>query len=507
MSLAGLLLVATLLLLAAPAQAVPPGSTVLVDRPPGFGALPFDGIGDSKVGANALSSDTCFVVFTSHSDVLSATDENAAENVFRLDLCRPGFPLAQVNTSSDGTPSEPFSDNEDATISADGRYVAFRSNAANLVPGVTTRESEIFVKDLATGTLEIVSRGDGPNGKPAERADMGVISGDGRSVAFVASGVLDTDNVNGAAGSHDAYVRSLGDDTTHMVSVTATDTRGGGVTFDTPPAIDHTGARVAFVTQNTLVPGDTDASFDAYVRNQVGGGGENTQLVSVGPLGARNADAVALSGNSTRLAYTNGRSWAAICTFTCGGPSNMDGLPPGARGAQGPFFPRPVENGVPQNPIELYWRTPAALDPADTDGAIDLYGTDLTASPEIFLKSTGDADVTGADVGGLMLVFGMQRTTGLPGSDGTTRQVWLATLGGFANLSQPLGAPPRLNGAGHARPGTPPRDQRRRADRRLRERGARPGKPAAPGRIRGPGARPRRRVRRDHARRPSRPTA
>ena len=208
---------------------MPPGSTVLVDRPSGFGALPFDGIGDSEVGAGALSSDGCFVVFSSHSDVLSATDDDAAENVFRLDLCRPGFPLAQVNTSSDGTPAEPFSDSEDATISADGRYVAFSSNAANLAPGVTAREDEIFVKDLATGTLELVSRGDGPNGKPAERADTGVISGDGRSVAFVASGVLDTDNVNGAAGSHDAYVRSLDDDTTHMVSVTTTDTRGGGV--------------------------------------------------------------------------------------------------------------------------------------------------------------------------------------------------------------------------------------------------------------------------------------
>ena len=124
-------------------------------------------------------------------------------------------------TSSDGTPAEPISDSEGATISADGRYVAFSSDAANLVPGVTARQDEIFLKDLVTGTLELVSRGDGRNGKPAERADLGVISGDGRSVVFVASGVLDTDNVNGAAGSRDAYVRSLGDDTTHMVSVTA----------------------------------------------------------------------------------------------------------------------------------------------------------------------------------------------------------------------------------------------------------------------------------------------
>ena len=60
---------------------------------------------------------------------------------------------------------------------------------------------------------------------PRSGRTLGAISGDGSSVAFVASGVLDTDNVNGAAGSRDAYVRSLDDDTTHMVSVTTADTR------------------------------------------------------------------------------------------------------------------------------------------------------------------------------------------------------------------------------------------------------------------------------------------
>jgi Tol biopolymer transport system component len=451
-ALATAALAAGLLLLASPAHALPPGATVLVDRPPGFGALPFDGVGDSEVGANALSSNGCFIVFSSHSDVLSATDDDAAENVFRLDVCRPGFPLAQVNTGSDGTPAEPLSDSEGATISADGRYVAFSSDAANLVPGVTAREDEIFVKDLVTGTLELASRGDGPSGRPAERAEMGVISGNGRSVAFIASGVLDTDNVNGAAGSNDAYVRSLDDDTTHMVSVTTTDTRGGGVAFATPPAIDHTGARVAFVTQNGLVPGDNDGSFDAYVRNQVGGGGEATQLVSVG-TGASTADAVALSGTSTRLAYTNGRVWVATCAASCGPPTQADG--PGGGGADGPFFPRPLENGVPQDPAVVYWRTPAPLDPADADGAVDLYSRVLTAPPGtgLFLTATADGDVEGADVGGAglpVVVFAMGRTTSLPGSDGATRQVWFGSISGFANISQPVGTPPRINGAGRA---------------------------------------------------------
>ena len=446
-----LLVLVVALLLASPAQA----GTVLVDRPSGFGALPFDGVGDSEVGANALSSDGCFVVFSSHSDVLSATDDNAAENVFRLDLCRAGSPLAQVNTSSSGIPAEPFSDNEGATISADGRYVAFSSDAGNLVPGVTAGQDEIFVKDLATGTLELASRGDGPSGLPAERAMIGAISGHGRSVAFVASGALDADNVDGAAGSNDTYVRTLDDDRTHMVSVKG-NAHGGLVDFTTPPAIDHTGARIAFVTQSQLVPGDTDASFDAYVRHQVGGSGESTQLVSVGAGGARNANAVALSGDSTRVAYTNGRLWYATCAFACGGPIEADGLPPGHAGAEGPFFPRPVENGVAQPPTELYWRTSTPIDPADTDDAVDLYGTSLTAQPaeEIFLMATGDGPVDGADVAGAgsppAMVFGKQRSTTLPGSDGATRQVWLSSISGFTNISQPVHVPPRINGAGNA---------------------------------------------------------
>jgi Tol biopolymer transport system component len=261
--------------------------------------------------------------------------------------------------------------------------------------------------------------------------------------------VLDTDNVNGAAGSRDAYVRSLVDDTTHMVSLTTGDARGSGVDAGTPPAIDHTGARVAFVTWNALSTRDDSGSFDAYVRNQVGGAGENTQLVSAGP---DTADAVALSGSSTRLAYTNRHVWLATCALACGTPIRADAEP---GGATGPFFPRRLENGVPQDPIALYWRTPAPLDPADTDQAIDLYGRDVASLPggQIFQIPTADGDVTGADVGGLTVVFGMQRTSSLPGSDGTTRQVWLVTPGGVANLSQPLGAPPRLNGAGTARLG------------------------------------------------------
>src|SRR3954451_10591814 len=42
------------------------------------------------------------------------------------------------------------------TISADGRYVGFPSDSDNLVPGDTTRGTDVFVRDRQAGTTELV---------------------------------------------------------------------------------------------------------------------------------------------------------------------------------------------------------------------------------------------------------------------------------------------------------------------------------------------------------------
>ena len=77
--------VALLLVLAAAALAAPVSSTVLVDRPTGFGALPFDGVSGASVGRHALSADGRYLVFSSSNDVLLSGDEDSADNVYRLD--------------------------------------------------------------------------------------------------------------------------------------------------------------------------------------------------------------------------------------------------------------------------------------------------------------------------------------------------------------------------------------------------------------------------------------
>jgi hypothetical protein len=82
---------------------------------------------------------------------------------------------------------------EAPSISADGRYVAFSSAADNLGEHGPTGVSEAYVKDLATGTVELVSRAGGTGGEPADEPGAGagvenvMVSGDGRYVTFTSA--------------------------------------------------------------------------------------------------------------------------------------------------------------------------------------------------------------------------------------------------------------------------------------------------------------------------------
>ena len=88
---------------------------------------------------------------------------------------------ARVDVSTAGAQAHRSS--SQAVLSATGRYVAFVSRAANLVPGDLNRVLDVFVRDLSASRTERVSistsgvESDGPSGKPS-------ISADGRIVAF-----------------------------------------------------------------------------------------------------------------------------------------------------------------------------------------------------------------------------------------------------------------------------------------------------------------------------------
>jgi Tol biopolymer transport system component len=437
-----------LVALAEPAAAVPIGSTVLIDRPSGFGPLPFDGTNNSSVARHALSLDGCFVTFASASDSLSAADDNAAINIFRLDRCSAGTPLVLVNTTSTGAPAEAASISVAPTISADGRFVAFTSNARNLSSAATAGTNQVYVKDLQTGTLRLASRAT-DFGAAASNMSDGIISGDGTKLVFSASGALHAENFDGAANETDLYERDLAADKTYLISVNAANNAAGhGVTgeFD----VDYSGGNVAFVSTNRLEPvGDTDGAADAYAR--VAG---TTYLISTAGGGHDSADRVAIGSNGPPaaivVAFSNGGIWSSSCLLgSCSSPVRMDAAKTGGTNSQDntmPFFGRTSSNDPPDR---VYWLTGSSLDPADTNGARDIYGADFgIGNPDTAIHlMTGGNLTNGIDRGdatddGALVVF-HSASADLPGTGGLIQQVFARAAGQNTNISQPPGEPVR----------------------------------------------------------------
>src|SRR3990172_5985838 len=95
-------------------------------------------------------------------------------------LASPGD-ITRASVASSGTQANGGSGR--SVISGNGRYVAFYSDADNLVAGDTNATSDIFVRDRQTGITERVSLADNEN-QANESSESPAISSDGRFVAF-----------------------------------------------------------------------------------------------------------------------------------------------------------------------------------------------------------------------------------------------------------------------------------------------------------------------------------
>ena len=215
--------------------------------------------GDSY--APSLSSDGRYVTFFSSAPDLVAGDTNGALDVFVRD--RQNGTTERVSVDSSGAQGD--GDSNYASISGDGRYVAFESWATNLVPADTDGTLDVFVRDRQNGTTERVSvdssgaQGDGGSNRTS-------ISGDGRYVAFESSATnLVPADTNGAL---DVFVRDRQNATTERMSVDSGGTQGNGGESDSA-SISTDGRFVAFHSfAHNLVPGDTNTFFDVFVHDR-----------------------------------------------------------------------------------------------------------------------------------------------------------------------------------------------------------------------------------------------
>jgi len=167
-------------------------------------------------------------------------------------------------------------------VSADGRYVAFQSQASNLVLGDSILGwSDVFVRDRSLATTDRVSVS--TDEVPGNGASGGVsMSADGRFVAFSSTA---SNLVPGDTNAHrDVFVRDRFLGTTERVSVSSTGEQGDGSSIKASISVD--GRFVALCTDATnLAPGDTNGKQDVFLRDRLAGTTELVSLSSAGEQG------------------------------------------------------------------------------------------------------------------------------------------------------------------------------------------------------------------------------
>jgi Tol biopolymer transport system component len=218
--------------------------------------------GDNYSGFPSISSDGRFVAFASLASSLIAGDTNGTWDVFVHD--RQSGTTERVSVATGGTQGN-FQSGR-SSISADDRFVAFDSYASNLVTGDANGSWDIFVRDRQSGTTELASVSSSGAQSPDDSL-FPSLSADGRFVAFrsLASHLVTGDtNWN-----WDVFVRDRQSGTTERVSVDSGGAQGDDGSND--PSLSADGRFVAFWSRATnLVGGDTNGFIDIFVHDRGG---------------------------------------------------------------------------------------------------------------------------------------------------------------------------------------------------------------------------------------------
>jgi Tol biopolymer transport system component len=253
--------------------------------------------GNNKSGSPSISADGRFVAFLSNSINLVPGDTNNNYDIFVRDL----LTNTTTRVSVDSAGNYGNRDSYNPSISADGRFVAFLSNSTNLVPGDTNNNDDIFVRDLSTNTTTRVSVDSA--GNQANRYSFPPsISADGRFVAFTsdASNIVPGDTNN----TGDIFVRDLLTNTTTCVSVDSAGNPGNINSFS--PSISADGRFVAFLSDaSNIVPGDTNNQTDIFVRDLLTNTTTRAFVDSAGNQGNNFSNYPSISANGQKVAFSS----------------------------------------------------------------------------------------------------------------------------------------------------------------------------------------------------------
>jgi Tol biopolymer transport system component len=248
--------------------------------------------GNARSAAPQASADGRFIVFTSDASDLVAADANGASDVFVRDLQTDTTRLVSVNASGTG-PGNGHS--TAASITPDGRFVLFGSEASDLVSNDANGASDVFVRDLQADTMRLVSVNNAGNASGGGGGSFpGFITPDGRFAVFNSAAVDLVAGVGAVNQIANVYRRDLQTDTTVMVSVNDSGTSSGNG-HSTAQAVTPDGRFVLFQSSaSDLTANDTNGPTSDIFRRDLQAGA--TALASVNSTGNGSGNNAASEG-------------------------------------------------------------------------------------------------------------------------------------------------------------------------------------------------------------------
>jgi Tol biopolymer transport system component len=344
----------------------------------------------------AISADGEIVAFASLADNLVAGDKNRSYDVFVHD--RPTGTTERVSIDSSG--AEGHGNSKGPSISSDGRFVAFFSDASNLVSGDTNGFLDVFVHDRQTGTTERVSV-DSVGSEGNSDSDTPWISADGMIVAFwsLASNLVSGD----ANGVSDIFVHDRQTGTTERISVDSAGTESNGTS--THASISADGQRVAFVSfGSNLVSGDTNGAADVFLHDRQAGTTERLSVDSAGTEANSSSYGASISADGQLVAF------ASFGSNLVSGDTN----------GAADVFVHDRATGT----TEL-----VSVDSTGTEGNSDSYDPSISADGQIVAFWSNASNLVSGDSNGRIDIFAYERQTG------TTELVSVASDGTQGNFN------------------------------------------------------------------------
>lgn len=352
-----------------------------------------EGDGDSGLvgvaGYPAISADGRFVAFPSDATNLVRGDTNNTTDIFIHD--RLTGATERVSVSGSGGESDGFSGGP--ALSADGRFVAFHSSATNLVPGDDNFSDDVFVHDRLTGTTEIVSvNNTGEEGNSLSFRPG--ISADGRFVVFSSS----ADNlVPDPQLFHQVFLRDRALGATERISEDAAGNEGDGTSI--LPVVSADGRFVAFQTNAAnLIPDGSreshilvyDRQTGTFERASADSAGNAANALSEHPDITADGRFVTFFSLANNLVPgdTNNRRDVFVRDRQSGTVVRVSVSTDGVEGNSESMWPRISDDGL----VSAFQSNARNLVPDDTNSAGDVFAHDRRPAADLALAMTDAPD-------------------------------------------------------------------------------------------------------------------